>query len=179
MCSATFAPKCSKRYLTLQRKGIYLVSLNFDFDRLIADRPPEPGVSVCRLSKFDNDRLLSLLSCLQITHDAIYLTYKPLRGLDASDTAHHEHVHDVGDHDAAEEAFPIVDDDMEDGFMDGWEDEDSEDEDLAGIVVGADGQYSGHFLLLVVLMRLLDPLHAIINNWFLPTSTNTVYSVSF
>ena len=92
-----------------------------------------------------------------------------MRGFNASDTAYHEHVHDVGDHDAAEEAFPIVDDDMEDGFVDGWEDEDSEDEDLAEIVVGADGRYSGHFLLLVVGHQ----------HWFLPTSTNTVYNVRF
>ena len=71
-----------------------------------------------------------------------------------------------------------MDDDMEDGFVDGWEDEDSEDEDLAGIVVGADGQYSGLCLLLVALMQSLDPLHAIIINWSLPTSRN-MYDLSF
>ena len=71
-------------------------------------------------------------------------------------------------HDAAEPAFSIVDDDMGDGFVDGWEDEDSEDEDLAGIVVGADGQYFGHFLLLVVVMQSLDPLYTVINTGSCP-----------
>ncbi|KAH0837786.1 hypothetical protein J3R83DRAFT_5966 [Lanmaoa asiatica] len=134
------------------RKGIYIVSPDFEFNRLTADRPPKP-VSVCRLSKFDNDRLLSFISCLQITHDAIYFTYKPSH-----------HVHDVGVHGLPDvEVFADVGDDMENGFADDWEDEDSEDEDLMGMGAGEDG----------------DPVHAIINNWFLPTTTNTVYSVSF
>ncbi|KAG8219252.1 hypothetical protein J3R82DRAFT_91 [Butyriboletus roseoflavus] len=142
-------------------KGIYVISPTFDFDRLTADRPPEPGVSVCRLSKFDNDHLLNVISCLQITHDAIYFTYKPSYTNGAFNTTHRAHVHDIGVHDPADdvEEFPIVADEVE---VEDWEDEDSEDEDPMGM--GAVEE---------------DPVHAIINNWFLPTSSNTVYSVSF
>ena len=97
-------------------------------------------MSVCRLSNFDNARLLSFISCLQITHDAIYFTYKPSRAGGVLDTAHHGHVHDVGVHDLADvEVFPVLGEDMEDGFEDGWEDEDSEDEDLV-MDVEPDGQ---------------------------------------
>ena len=60
-----------------QQDGIYTISPDVDFSHLTAERPPKPGVSVCRLAKFDNARLLSLMSCLQITHDTIYFTYKP------------------------------------------------------------------------------------------------------
>jgi hypothetical protein len=133
-------------------------------------------VSVCRLSKFDNDRLLSFISCLQITHDAIYFTYKPSRASNVlGDIAG---VHDPPD----VEVFPVVGEDMEDGFEDGWEDEDSEDEDEdpVGMGAGADGQYLWRLSPLVtVLMWPVDPVHAILNNWFLPTPTNTVYSVGF
>ncbi|KAF8547134.1 hypothetical protein OG21DRAFT_1527362 [Imleria badia] len=127
-------------------KGIYLISPDFDFNRLTTDRPPEPGVSVCRLSKFDNDRLLSFVTCLQITHDAIYFTYKPSRGSSVSDIIQPAHVHDVGMQDPPDmDVIPVLDEpqaDMEDGFEDGWEDEDSEgeDEDPLEFAIGADGQ---------------------------------------
>ena len=82
----------------------------------------------------------------------------------------------AGVHDPPDvEVFPVVGEDMEDGFEDGWE-----DEDPVGIGAGADGQYPGRISSLVtVLMWSIDPVHAILNNWFLPTTTNTVYSVGF
>lgn len=90
-------------------------------------------MSVCRLSRFDDERLLSFISCLQITHDAIYFAYKPHAG-GAWEIAHHAHIHDIGVHDPPDvEVFQDVGDDMEDGFADGWEDEDSEEEELVGI----------------------------------------------
>ncbi|KAN0100079.1 hypothetical protein V8E55_000063 [Tylopilus felleus] len=142
------------------RKGIYLVSHDLDFNCLPADRPPEPGVTVCRLSKFDNDRLLSFMSCLQITQNAIYFTYRPSHALDA---AQRSHAHGAGIQDPLDmEVFPVGED-MENGFPDPWEDDsDSEDEDIMGMAVVAD-----------------DPVHAILNNWLFPTTANTVYSVSF
>jgi len=144
------------------RKGIYLISPDFDFNRLTTDRPSEPGVSVCRLSSFDNPRLLSFISCLQITHDAIYFTYKPSRTGGVLETTHHAHVHAVGVYDLPDvEVFPVVGEDMEDGFEDGWEDEESEDE---GLVMNVEPD---------------NPVQAIFNNWFLPTTTNTVYSIGF
>lgn len=60
-----------------------------------------------------------------ITYDARYVTYKAF--INASGTAHHEHVQGVDDHGAPREAFPILDDKVEDGFADGWEDEDLEE----------------------------------------------------
>ena len=103
-------------------------------------------MSVCRLSRFDNDRLLSFVSCLQITHDAIYFTYKPSRGSSPSDTVQPTHVHDFGAHNPPDvDVTPVVDEpDMEDGFEGGWEDEDSEDDDPLEFAIGAEGQYLRH-----------------------------------
>lgn len=140
-------------------------------------------MSVCRLSQFDDVRSLSFVSCLQIAHDAIYFTYQPLRASSVWDTAHHHaHAHGPGIHDLPDVvAFPVGDEDMEDGFEEDWEDEESEDED-PGMGAGVDGpgQSLGRLLLLVaVLMRSVDPVNAIFNNWFLPSSLNTVFSVNF
>ena len=137
-------------------------------------------MTVCRLSKFDNDRLLSFMSCLQITQNAIYFTYRPSHALDA---AQRSHAHGAGIQDPLDmEVFP-VDEDMENGFPDPWEDDsDSEDEDIMGMAVVADGQYLAHRSSLVIVLIpvwSLDPVHAILNNWLFPTTANTVYSVSF
>lgn len=136
-------------------------------------------MSVCRLFKFDNNNLLSFISCLQATHDAIYFTYKPSYANGALDTAHHAHVHDFGVYDPPDdvEVFPIVADDMDD---DGWEDDDSEDEDPMGMgAVENDGQYLEHLSSPITVLTSIDPVHAIINNWFMPIASNTVYSVNF
>ncbi|KAF8131488.1 hypothetical protein EV363DRAFT_1165258 [Boletus edulis] len=122
------------------RRGIFLISPDFDFNRLTTDRPPEPGLSVCRLARFDHDRLLSSISCLQITHDGVYFTYKPWRASGGLDTDQHADLPDV-------EVFPVVDEDMEDGFADGWEDEDSDDDvDLIGMGIGTLGAFHSSFL---------------------------------
>jgi len=140
-------------------------------------------VSVCRLSEFDDERSLSFVSCLQIAHDAIYFTYQPLRTSSVWDTVHHHvHAHGVGIHDPPDVVlFPVVGEDMEDGFQeDEWEDDESEDEGPVGFGAGVDGQSLVCLSSLVaVLIRSVDPVNAIINNWFLPTSSNTVFSVSF
>lgn len=122
-----------------QRKGIFVISLDFDFTRLTADCPPEPGVSVCRLSRFENDRLLFYISCLQITHDAIYFTYKPSQTGSSLDPTQYAQVHGAGVHDPPDlDVLQDMVDDMEDAF-DGWEDEDFEVGEMGGIAGGIDG----------------------------------------
>ncbi|KIJ66601.1 hypothetical protein HYDPIDRAFT_166773 [Hydnomerulius pinastri MD-312] len=59
------------------RKGLYVVSPDIEFSRLAAEYQPKPNVSVCQLSIFDNERVLSFISCLQITHSAIFFNYRP------------------------------------------------------------------------------------------------------
>ncbi|KAG9308958.1 hypothetical protein JVU11DRAFT_11260 [Chiua virens] len=150
------------KFALATRKGIYVISPDFHFQRLTAGRPPEPGVSVCRLSKVDDERSLSSMSCLQITHDAIYFTYPPSRANSALIAGHHAHA--IEGHDAPGFGiFPFIGDvdDDEDGFVDGWDDSESEEEDL---MVEDD-----------------DPVHALVNHWLLhaTASANTVYSVSF
>lgn len=141
--------------LVFQRKGIYVISPDFGFTRLTADCPPEPGVSVCRLSKFEDDRLLFYISCLQITHDAIYFTYKPTPTGSSLDTAHHAHVHGAGVHDPPDmEVLPEVADVMEDGPADEW-DEDFEFEEVGMGVGGDDGQYLQHLSSPVIVLMLL------------------------
>ena len=112
--------------ISFQRKGIYVISPDLDFTRLTAECPPRPGVSVCRLSKFENDNILFFISCLQITHDAIYFTYKPSPTSSSLDTPHHAHMPGGGFHAPLDDVFLDVADDMEDGFAAGWVDEDEE-----------------------------------------------------
>ncbi|KAH7889270.1 hypothetical protein F5I97DRAFT_495561 [Phlebopus sp. FC_14] len=61
------------------KNGLYAISPDLQFSSLTAERPPHPGITVCRLSKFDEPGVLSLISCLQITHSGIYFNYKPAR----------------------------------------------------------------------------------------------------
>ncbi|KAF9225167.1 hypothetical protein BS17DRAFT_730398 [Gyrodon lividus] len=59
------------------RRGIYVISPDLQFSNLTAEHQTHPGVSVYRLSKFDDERVLSFISCLQVTHSAIYFNYRP------------------------------------------------------------------------------------------------------
>ncbi|KAI6102623.1 hypothetical protein EDD17DRAFT_695695 [Pisolithus thermaeus] len=61
------------------RRGLYLVSPDIEFSNLTIECPPQPGVVVSRLTKFEDMRLLSLVSCLQITRTSIYFNWKPSR----------------------------------------------------------------------------------------------------
>lgn len=86
--------------------------------------------------------MLSLISCLQITDDAIYFTDKPTPASVGNTTQHAAQAHHAGAHGAPEaDFFPHVVDGIDDGFDDGWEDEDSEEEAM-GLGFGEeDGQY--------------------------------------
>ncbi|KAI6012770.1 hypothetical protein F5J12DRAFT_685805, partial [Pisolithus orientalis] len=59
------------------RKGLYLVSPEVEFSTLTAERPPRPGVVVSSLTNFEDSRLLSFVSCLQITRTGVYFNWKP------------------------------------------------------------------------------------------------------
>ncbi|KAF9237080.1 hypothetical protein BU15DRAFT_12876, partial [Melanogaster broomeanus] len=60
------------------RNGIYVISPDQEqFSSPTTNRTSHPGVSVYRLSEFDNERILTFISCLQVTHSAIYFNYRP------------------------------------------------------------------------------------------------------
>ncbi|KAI6017466.1 hypothetical protein EDC04DRAFT_478773 [Pisolithus marmoratus] len=61
------------------RRGLYLVSPDIEFSHLTTERPPRPGVTVSRVTKFEDKHLLSSVSCLQITRTSIYLNWEPSR----------------------------------------------------------------------------------------------------
>lgn len=61
------------------QRGLYLVSPDIEFSNLTTECPPRPGVVVSRLTKFEDTRLLSFVSCLQITRTSIYFNWKPSR----------------------------------------------------------------------------------------------------
>ncbi|KAI6124251.1 hypothetical protein EDD17DRAFT_907624 [Pisolithus thermaeus] len=60
-------------------RGLYLVSPDIEFSNITTECPPRPGVVVSRLTKFEDMKLLSFVSCLQITRTSIYFNWKPSR----------------------------------------------------------------------------------------------------
>ncbi|KAG2137004.1 hypothetical protein DEU56DRAFT_352943 [Suillus clintonianus] len=54
------------------RKGLFIVSLDPDISNLTAEAPARPGLSVCRVAKYDHSRHLSFISCLQMTHTGLF-----------------------------------------------------------------------------------------------------------
>ncbi|KAI6104530.1 hypothetical protein EDD16DRAFT_1714699 [Pisolithus croceorrhizus] len=69
----------SRTELGLQCRGLYLVSPDIEFSNITTECPPRPGVVVSRLTKFEDMKLLSFVSCLQITRTSIYFNWKPSR----------------------------------------------------------------------------------------------------
>ena len=105
-------------------------------------------MSVCRLSRFENENFLSSITCLQITHDAVYFTYKPSHTGSSLDPAHHVHAQGVGDQDPLD-VEAMLDGVHEDVFVDAWEDESSEDEEMEMGPEDDDGQCLRNLLSLV------------------------------
>lgn len=60
-----------------QRKGLFVVSLGPDISQLTAEAPPRPGLSVCRVAKYDHSRHLSFISCLQMTDTGLFFNWYP------------------------------------------------------------------------------------------------------
>ncbi|KAG6380612.1 hypothetical protein JVT61DRAFT_4978 [Boletus reticuloceps] len=89
----------------------------------------------------------------KITHDAIYFTHKPSRASTGLVASQYVHVHGVDTHAPPDaEVFPVLDEDMEDGFAEGLEDEDLDDEDPVGMSLALDGQYPEHPMSLVTVL---------------------------
>ncbi|KIK94387.1 hypothetical protein PAXRUDRAFT_828041 [Paxillus rubicundulus Ve08.2h10] len=172
----------NRKLAVATRKGIYAISPDLRFSSLTAEHPPNPGVSVCRLSQFDSDRLLSFISCLQVTHSAIYFNYKPSQrngrrgahqqGLITLHAA--EDDIDVQEMPALQPAIPgeeaFLDEDdnppmpeFDDEFMDEDFHDFPEDDPVHVIVNGEDNEV----------------VHHLIDDWFLPVNMSTVYRVSF
>ncbi|KAH7926868.1 hypothetical protein BV22DRAFT_1111448 [Leucogyrophana mollusca] len=61
------------------RTGIFIVSVEVEIDKLSAERPLRPGVSVCRVKGFDSARLLAFISCLQVSDRGVYFNWEPTR----------------------------------------------------------------------------------------------------
>ncbi|KAG1842276.1 hypothetical protein DFJ58DRAFT_666062 [Suillus subalutaceus] len=59
------------------RKGLFIVSLDPEISKLTAEAPPRPGLSVCRVAKYDNSRYLSSITCLQMTDTEIFFNWYP------------------------------------------------------------------------------------------------------
>ncbi|KAG2116175.1 hypothetical protein DEU56DRAFT_173770 [Suillus clintonianus] len=59
------------------RKGLFIVSLDPEISKLTAEAPPRPGLSVCRIAKYDHSRHLSFISCLQMTHTGLFFNWYP------------------------------------------------------------------------------------------------------
>ncbi|KAG2342741.1 hypothetical protein BDR05DRAFT_1060161 [Suillus weaverae] len=59
------------------RKGLFIVSLDPETSKLTAEAPPRPGVSVCRVAKYDHSRHLSFISCLQMTDTGLFFNWCP------------------------------------------------------------------------------------------------------
>ncbi|KAG2136989.1 hypothetical protein DEU56DRAFT_980748 [Suillus clintonianus] len=60
-----------------QRKDLFIVSLGPEISKLTAETPPRPGLSVCRVAKYDHSRHLSFISCLQMTHTGLFFNWYP------------------------------------------------------------------------------------------------------
>ncbi|KAG1742642.1 uncharacterized protein EDB91DRAFT_1127241 [Suillus paluster] len=59
------------------RKGLFIVSLDSEISKLTAEPPPRPGVSVCRVKKYEHSRHLSFISCLQMTQTGLFFNWFP------------------------------------------------------------------------------------------------------
>ncbi|KAG2364836.1 hypothetical protein BDR07DRAFT_1482157 [Suillus spraguei] len=59
------------------RKGLFIVSLDPETSKLTAEAPPRPGLSVCRVAKYDHSRHLSFISCLQMTDTGLFFNWYP------------------------------------------------------------------------------------------------------
>ncbi|KAG0706677.1 hypothetical protein DFH29DRAFT_137501 [Suillus ampliporus] len=59
------------------RKGLFIVSLDPEISRLTAEALPRPGISVCRVTKYDHSRHLTFISCLQMTHTGLFFNWYP------------------------------------------------------------------------------------------------------
>ncbi|KAG1750293.1 hypothetical protein EDD22DRAFT_916567 [Suillus occidentalis] len=59
------------------RKGLFVVSLGPGISQLTAEAPPRPGLSVCRVAKYDHSRHLSFISCLQMTDTGLFFNWYP------------------------------------------------------------------------------------------------------
>ncbi|KAG1763270.1 hypothetical protein EV702DRAFT_185073 [Suillus placidus] len=60
-----------------QRKSLFIVSLDPETSKLTTEVPPRPGVSVCRVAKYDHSRHLSFISCLQMTDTGLFFNWCP------------------------------------------------------------------------------------------------------
>lgn len=60
-----------------QRKGLFIVSLDPEISKLTAEAPRRPGLSVCRIAKYDDSRYLSSISCLQMTDTGLFFNWYP------------------------------------------------------------------------------------------------------
>ncbi|KAG1726149.1 hypothetical protein EDB19DRAFT_1753265 [Suillus lakei] len=59
------------------RKGLFILSLDPEISKLTAEAPPRPGLSVCRVAKYDHSRHLSFISCLQMTDTGLFFNWYP------------------------------------------------------------------------------------------------------
>lgn len=59
------------------RKGLFVVSLDPEISKLTAEAPRRPGLSVCRIAKYDDSRYLSSISCLQMTDTGLFFNWYP------------------------------------------------------------------------------------------------------
>ncbi|KAH7911613.1 hypothetical protein BJ138DRAFT_1125884 [Hygrophoropsis aurantiaca] len=59
------------------RKGIFILSIESDVDKLSAEQPTRPGVFVCRVQGFDSTRFLTFITCLQMTDRGVYFNWEP------------------------------------------------------------------------------------------------------
>ncbi|OAX37699.1 hypothetical protein K503DRAFT_719361 [Rhizopogon vinicolor AM-OR11-026] len=59
------------------RMGIYIISLDSGINKLTAEAPPRPGVSVYRVIKYDHSRHLSFITCLQMTNTGVFFNWYP------------------------------------------------------------------------------------------------------
>jgi hypothetical protein len=59
------------------REGLFIISLDPETSRLTAEAPLRPGISVCRVTKYDHSRYLSFISCLQMTDTGIFFNWYP------------------------------------------------------------------------------------------------------
>jgi len=62
---------------TSQRAGLYVISLDPEINKLTAEPPPRPGVSVCRITRYEHNRHLSFITCLQMTNTGVFFNWYP------------------------------------------------------------------------------------------------------
>ncbi|KAH7926821.1 hypothetical protein BV22DRAFT_1062053 [Leucogyrophana mollusca] len=120
------------------RIGVFIVSVEAEIDKLSAERPVCPGVSVCRVKNRDSARIVEAISCLQVADRGLYFNWLPAVDWDLPPTPNAMHEWIVVQIDVGGGQNHIVDEDAgTDGNALTFEDSES-------ISNGSGGSHSAH-----------------------------------